>query len=146
MWWRACCLGYSLLQKFRTTRLISDAKVVHILARSLQSILFPQGSLEGKPKWSLNRARSALNQGVQLFFFQWPSSSSNDPLSVKYNIENTTLLLAFSDMLIIASHGNQNGNKRLNQLTYTPYCNPRAHPPTSSPLLHSYIFPSTGSR
>lgn len=51
MWWLACCLGYSLLQKFRPTSLISDAKVVHRLARSIQSILFPQGGPEGTLEW-----------------------------------------------------------------------------------------------
>lgn len=40
MWCPACCLGYRLLQKFRP---ISDAKIVHRLARSIQSIIFPKG-------------------------------------------------------------------------------------------------------
>lgn len=40
MWCPACCLGYRLLQKFKP---ISDAKIVHRFARSIQSIIFPQG-------------------------------------------------------------------------------------------------------
>lgn len=75
MWWQACCLGYSL-----PIRLISDAKVVYGLARSFQSILYPQGGPEGTLEWIHGQTKpspSPLKTGDALFFFGQPSSTSN---------------------------------------------------------------------
>ncbi|KAI9545507.1 hypothetical protein NQZ68_035842 [Dissostichus eleginoides] len=73
MWWLACCLGYSLLQKFRPTRLITDAKVVHRLARSFQSTRLPQGWPYGTLEWIQGLKKPSLaNKEV-------PFSSSDSP-------------------------------------------------------------------
>lgn len=114
MWWLACCLGYSLLQKFRPTRLISDAKVVHRLARSFQSMLFPQGGPEGTLEWIQGQTKPSPHppqkRSVRLFFSQ-PSSTRKEPPLQKcppltFNtLENVTHSFTFLTCLILASFG-----------------------------------------
>lgn len=111
MWWLACCLGYCLLQKFRPTRLISDAKVVHRLARSFQSTHFPQGRPEGTLEWFQRQIKPSpsLQQGGALPFFRQPSSTSKEPPLKNcppltfHTLENVTHLFTFLTCLIIAS-------------------------------------------